>query len=144
MNSAIDRDALLCEPDRIVNANALAGFRDAVVDVTQMVVRAGQHVGILQVRNGRAEMRVDRDPVSVRLDADGLEAEPSYTRAPAGCDEQPVPAHFAPAVELEHVVLTVASHSTCITGEEELDALAAQDLAEGLTQRRRLPAKEML
>src|SRR5207247_9686392 len=35
----------------------------------------------------RAQVRVDRDSVRVRLDADGLEAEPVHPRASGGGDE---------------------------------------------------------
>src|SRR5829696_144709 len=91
-----------------------------------------------------AQMWVDRNSVGVRLDADRLEADPANPRAPAGGDEQPVAAQFAPVVELEDVVLAVASRGGRVRGQDELDALAAQSLAERLTQRCRLTGEEVL
>jgi hypothetical protein len=49
---------------------------------------------------GRAQVRVDGDPVGVRLDADRLQTEPADARAAAGRDEQAVAAQLAPIVEL--------------------------------------------
>ena len=42
-----------------------------------------------------AQVRVDRDPVRVGLDADGLQTDPLDPRPPAGRDEQPVAAQLA-------------------------------------------------
>ena len=45
------------------------------------------------------QVGVDRDPVAVRADADGLEAESVDARAPAGSDEQSVAAQFVAVLE---------------------------------------------
>ena len=92
----------------------------------------------------RAQVRVDRDAVGVGLDADGLEAEPVDPRSPAGGDEQPVAAQLAPVVELEDVVVAVAPRGGHARGQRELDAVAAQDLAERLAERRGLPGEHVL
>ena len=73
----------------------------------------------------RAQVRVDRNSVSVRLDADGFEAEPVHPRAPARGDEQPVAAQLSPVVKLEDVLVPVASRDGRVRGQDELDALAA-------------------
>ena len=77
-------------------------------------------------------------PCGVRLDADGLEAEPVDARAPAGGDEQPVAAQLAAVVELEDVVVALAPRGGRVRRQDQLDALATQDLAERLAERRRL------
>ena len=69
---------------------------------------------------------------------------PRDPRAPAGGDEQPVAAQLAPVVELEDVVLAVAPRGGRVRGQHELDALAAQNLAERLAQRRRLAGEHVL
>ena len=73
--------------------------------------------------------------MGVRLDADGLEPDALDPRSPAGGDEQPLAAQLAAVVEREHVVLAVASRARRVRAEDELDAVAAQDLAERLAQR---------
>ena len=59
----------------------------------------------------RAQVRVDRDSVGVGLDPDGLQAHPADPRAAARRDEQPVAAQLATVVELEDVVVAVASRA---------------------------------
>ena len=91
-----------------------------------------------------AELRVDGDAAGVGLDADGLQADTVDARPPAGGDEQPVAAQFAAVVELEDVVLSVAPRGRRARAEHELDAVAAQDLAERLAQRRGLAREDVL
>src|SRR5215218_4404081 len=91
---------------------------------------------------GGAKVRVDRDAAWVRLDADGLEANAVDPRSPAGGDEQPVAAQLAAVVELEDVVLTVAAGGGPMDAEVQLDAVAAEDLGERVSQRRRLAREE--
>ena len=59
-------------------------------------------------------------------------------RAAAGGDEQAVAAQLAAVVELEDVVLSLAPRGGRPPAEDDLDAVAAQDLAERLAQGRRL------
>src|SRR5262249_3350100 len=73
----------------------------------------------------RAQVRVDRNSVHVRLDADGLETEPADAGAPACGDEQPVAAQLAPVIEFEDVVLAVAPRGGRIRGQHQLYAFAA-------------------
>ena len=87
---------------------------------------------------------VDRDPVAVGLDADRLQADPVDARAPAGGDEQTVAPQLAAVVELEDVVVALAPRGGRVHSERELDAVAAQHLAERLAQRRRLARKHVL
>jgi hypothetical protein len=68
---------------------------------------------------------VRRLALRVHLDADGLEAESEHPWTPAGGDEQAVTVKLASVVDLEDVVLPVASRSTDVGGQDELDALAA-------------------
>ena len=90
-------------------------------------------------------MRVDRDAVRVGLDADRLQADAVDARAPAGRDEQAVAAQLAPVVELEDVVVAArAARAGRVHAEHELDAVAAQDLAERLAQRRGLAREHVL
>ncbi len=91
-----------------------------------------------------AQPRVDRDAARVGLDADRLQADAVDARAPAGGDEQPVAAQLAAVVELEDVVLAVAPGGGRVRAERELDAVAAQDLAERLAQRRGLARQHVL
>ena len=83
-------------------------------------------------------------PWRVGLDADGLQADPVDARAPAGGDEQAVAAQLAAVVELEDVVLAVAPRGGRVHAEGELDAVAAQDLAERLAERRGLAGEHVL
>ena len=83
-------------------------------------------------------------PRRVGLDADRLQADAVDARAPAGGDEQAVAAQLAAVVELEDVVLAVAPRGGRVHAEDELDAVAAQDLAERLAQRRGLAGEHVL
>ena len=69
---------------------------------------------------------------------------PVDARAPAGGDEQAVAAQLAAVVELEDVVVAVAPRAGRVRAEDELDAVAAQDLAERLAQRRGLAGEQVL
>ena len=80
----------------------------------------------------------------VGLDADGLKAEPEHPRTPAGGDEQPLAAQLASVVDLDDIVLAVASCGARVRRQDELDALTAQNLAERLAQRRRLAPEHVL
>ena len=93
----------------------------------------------------RAQVRVDRDSAArVGLDADGLQPDPVDPRAPAGRDEQPVAAQLAAVVELEDVVVAVTPRRARVHAEHELDAVAAQHLAERLAERRGLAGEHVL
>jgi hypothetical protein len=91
-----------------------------------------------------AQVGVDRDPVAVGLDADRLQAEPIDPRAPAGGDEQAVAAQLAAVVELQYILLALAPRRGRTGPEDELDPVAAQDLAERLAQRRGLAGEHVL
>ena len=69
---------------------------------------------------------------------------PADPRPPAGGDEQAVAAQLAAVVELEDVLVAVAAGGARVRGEDELDLVAAQNLAERLAQRRRLPREDVL
>src|SRR5580704_8059863 len=89
-------------------------------------------------------MRVDGNPVRVRLDPDRLEADPLYPRTPPGGDEQTITAQLAPVVDLEHEVLTVTARGDRVRREHQLDPVAEQNLAERLTERCRLAGEHVL
>ena len=80
----------------------------------------------------------------VGLNADGLKAQSEHPRTPAGGDEQLLAAQLASVIDLDDVVLTVASHGARARRQDELDALTAQNLAERLSQRRGLPPEHVL
>src|SRR5262245_12853161 len=90
------------------------------------------------------QMRVDRDSPGVRLDANGLQADPADPRAASRGNQHPVAAQLAAVVELQNVVLAFAPRAVHIRGQDELDALARQDLPERLAQRSGLPAEQVL
>ena len=69
---------------------------------------------------------------------------PLHARAPAGGDQQPVAAQLAPVVELEDVVVAVAPRGVRVDAEHELDAVAAEHLAERLSERRGLAREHVL
>ena len=92
----------------------------------------------------RAQLRVDGDPVAIGLDPDRLQAELVDSRTPAGGDEQAVAAQFAAVLELQDVVLPIAPRRARVYSEDELDAIVAHRLGEGLAQRRRLAWKQVL
>ena len=91
----------------------------------------------------RAQVGVNRDAAGVRLHRNGLQPEPVDPRSPAGCDEKPVAVELAAVVQLHDVVLAVSSRRGSLCGEHEFDALAAQHLAQCLSQRRRLPGQHV-
>ena len=92
----------------------------------------------------RAQMCVDRDAPAVGFDADRLQPEPLDTRAPAGGHEQSIAAQLATVVELQDVVLALATAPRRLHAEHELDPVAAQRLAERLAQRRGLAREHVL
>ncbi len=63
---------------------------------------------------------------------------------PAGRDEQALTPQLAPVVDLEDILLALASRCRRVRGQHELDAFASQHLAECLTQRRRLTGQHVL
>ena len=83
-------------------------------------------------------------PRGVHFDADRLQAEPLDARPAAGGDEQAVAAQLVPVVQHEHVLVAVASRFGRVRAEGELDAVAAQDLAERLAQRRGLAGQHVV
>jgi hypothetical protein len=91
-----------------------------------------------------AQLRVNRDALGVGLDADRLEADVIHVRAPAGSDEQAVAAQLATVVELDDVSLTPAPGRGRPSGDDDLEAVPAQDLAERLAQGRRLTREQVL
>ena len=91
---------------------------------------------------GRAQVRVDRDPALIRLDAHRLQAEAVDARTPTGRDEQALAAQLA-AVDLQDVVLPATARRGGLGAEDELDAVPSQHLREGLAERRRLAAQQM-
>jgi hypothetical protein len=90
------------------------------------------------------QVGVDRDAVGVGLDAHRLQAEPVHAGAPSGGDQEPVAPQLAAVVERQHVVLAIAPGLRRAHAQHELDALAAQGLAEGLSQPCRLASQQML
>ena len=95
-------------------------------------------------RSPGAQVRVDRDAARVGLHADRLQADPAGARAPAGGDEQVVTAQLAAVLEGQDVVLAVAPRGGRLHAEDQLDAVAAQDFAERLAQRRGLAGQHVL
>ena len=77
-------------------------------------------------------------PRGFGLDADGLEADALDARAPTGGHEQPVAPQLAPVLELQDVLVAVAPRGAGVHPQHQLDAVAAQGLAERLAQRRGL------
>ena len=69
---------------------------------------------------------------------------PSHPRPPACRDEQAVAAQLAAVVELEDVLVAVAARCARVRAEDELDVVAAKNLAERLAQRRRLAREDVL
>src|SRR6202034_1728983 len=82
---------------------------------------------------GRAQVRVDGDPVRIFFDADRVESDSLHPRPSAGCDEYPVAPQFLSAFEFEHVVVSLAPRPGDIRREHELYALTLQYLAKRLT-----------
>ena len=66
-----------------------------------------------------------------------------HPRTTAGGDEKVVAAQLAAVVERQYVVLAIAPRGGRLDPEEELNAVAAQDLAECLAQRRGLPGQDV-
>jgi hypothetical protein len=66
--------------------------------------------------------------MTVRLDPDGIEADVCDPRPPPGCDQQPLGPCLAPIAAVQDAVLTVAPRGGHLGVEEELDAVAPEDL----------------
>src|SRR6185436_9829904 len=90
-----------------------------------------------------AQARIDFDPLRIRFDADGLQTDPGDARPPAGRDEQTIAAQCSAVVELQEILIAFAPRSDGAHAERELDAVAAQDLRERLSQRPRLAREHM-
>ena len=99
---------------------------------------------IAHTRSAARSVRVDRDAVPVGLDADRLQADALDTRAPPGGDQQAVAAQLATVIQLEHVVRAVVPRRRGVDTQRQLDALAAQHVAERLPERRGLPWKHVV
>ena len=93
---------------------------------------------------GRAQVRVDRNAVRVRLDTNRFQPEPADARSPPGGDEQLVASDLASVVEFEDIVLAVAPRCRRVCRQHELDAFTAENLAERLAERRRLPREHVI
>ena len=89
----------------------------------------------------RAHVRVDRDSVGVRGDADGLEPDPLDTRAPSGRHEQMITAQLPSILQSQDEVLALAGRRDRLHPEHELDSVPTQRLAQRLAQGRRLPRR---
>ena len=89
-----------------------------------------------------AQVRVDRNAMRASLDADRLQAG-GHARTAAGGDEQVVAAQLAVALEGHDVVVAVAPRGGCVYAQEELDAVAPQDHAERVAQRRGLAGQDV-
>ena len=90
-----------------------------------------------------AQVRVDSDALWAGVGADRLQAG-RYARAPAGGHEQVVAAQFGATLEGHDVVVAVAPRGGRVHAQEELDAVALQDLPERVAQRRGLAGEDML
>ena len=90
----------------------------------------------------RAQPRVDRDAPRVGCDPDRFQSC-GYPGAPAGGHEQSVTAQLATVVEGEDVVRPVSACRGGVCPDDQVDAVAAQHLAESLAQRRRQPGEHM-
>ncbi len=73
---------------------------------------------------------------------DRLQADPRDPRAPARGDEEPVAAQLPAVGELEHVVGAVAARRGDVRAEDDVDAVAAQDVGERVAERRRLAGED--
>ena len=89
-----------------------------------------------------AQVRVDPDTLRTSLDADRFQAG-GDARAPARGDEQVVAAQIAAALDRHDVVFAVAPRGGRVHAQEELDAVAPQDLAERMAQRRGLAGEDV-
>jgi len=72
-----------------------------------------------------AQMCVHRDPVGAGVDADRLQPEAVDARTTARCHEQAIAAELAPGVELQTVVLALASRRGGVHPQDKLDSVAA-------------------
>jgi hypothetical protein len=88
------------------------------------------------------QMLVHRDPVRVGFHADRLKADPLHARAATGGHRQPVAPHLQPAVELQHILVTLPPRRGGVHPQDDLDAVPAQGLAQRLAQRRRLAGQQ--
>ncbi len=82
-----------------------------------------------------AQTRVDGDPVAVRLDADRFEPDVVHPRPAAGRNEQPVTPQLGAVVKDQDVVVAVTPRLRRAHAEQEVDAVAAENLTERITQR---------
>src|SRR5260370_1442915 len=108
-------------------------------DLALVLAHVGQQPDAGDVTDGPqplpgAQVRVDSDALRAGLDADRFQAG-GHARAPASGDEQVVTAQLAAVFEGQDVVVAVASRGGRLHAEDELDAVAAQHLAQRLAPR---------
>ena len=72
-----------------------------------------------------AQVCVHRDPVGAGVDADRLQPEAADARTTARYHEQAIAAELAPVVELQNVVLALASRRGGVHPQDKLDSVAA-------------------
>ncbi|HET6774236.1 MAG TPA: hypothetical protein VFH36_13050 [Acidimicrobiales bacterium] len=118
-------------------------------DVALVLADVGEGPDAVDVADGPqalagAQVRVDRDPVAVGLDTDGLQAQPVHAGAATGGDQQAVASQLAAVRELQDVVLALAPGRRGVHAQDELDAVAAQGLAERFAQRRGLAGEHVV
>ncbi len=90
-----------------------------------------------------AQLCVDRDSVSVGRDPHRLQSDAFDPGSAPGRDEQALAAELAAVVECEDVVGAVAPRGRRVDAQDELDAVAAQDLAESVAERRGLAGEHV-
>ena len=81
---------------------------------------------------------VNRDPVGIGLDPDGLEADPLDARSPTGGDQEPLAAHLPATLQFEDVLIALLPRGAGVRAEHQLDPVALQCLAEPLAEGRGL------
>ena len=91
-----------------------------------------------------AQLRVNRDPVGARLDADRLQPDPLDARAPSGRHEQMITAQLPSILQPQDEVLPVARCRGRLHTEHQLDPVPTQRLTQPLAERRRLPREHAL
>ena len=90
------------------------------------------------------QLRVDGDPAAVGRDADGLEPDAVDTGTATGRNEQAITAQLAGVVDVQDVVIAVTPRLGHVHAEHQVDAIAAEDVAECLAQRCGLTGEHVL
>jgi hypothetical protein len=88
-------------------------------------------------------VRVDRHSVLDGSDADLLQSDVLNARTAASGDEQSIAAKFASVVELQNVIVTLATSLYCSHLERHINSVLAQGIAERLAQRSRRTWKQL-